>query len=605
MHKKILGLACFYHNSSATLLADGRIVAAAQEESFTRIKHDAAFPINAVRHCLKKGNLECSDLDLIAFYDNPRKKFKRIVSTHIAYAPLGFDNFTKSIPSWITGKLWIESLIQKKLNCKVKVVCFDHHESHAASAFFPSPFERSAFLTIDGVGEWTTTSFGKAKDNQLNILGEIHFPNSVGLLYSAFTGFLGFKVNSGEYKVMGLAPYGSGKYARLIFDNLIDLKDDGSFCMNMEYFDFCFRNRMYSDKFAKLFGPPRKPESTLTQRDMDIAKSVQLATEEIVLRMAKHIKNVTQERNFCLAGGVALNCVANGKLLKTGLFDNIWVQPAAGDSGGSLGAAYMAHCHYFKGTLPDKNGGDLQQGSYLGSKYENDAIVAFLEAKNVVYECHNDEQLVAKTAELLNDNMVVGWFQGAMEFGPRALGSRSILGDARSPEMQKTMNLKIKFREGFRPFAPAVLANRASEWFDIDRESPYMLFVVDLKHEKRLEGSQECGATGLEKLNVVRSGVPAITHVDYTARIQTVSSAHHPLFHKLLRKFYELTECPMVINTSFNVRGEPIVESPDNAYACFMRTDMDVLVMGNHIIHKNKQSVIHDDVDWQKAVSLD
>ncbi len=606
MSKKILGIACFYHNASATLMVDGQIVAAASEESFTRKKHDPNFPINAIRYCLKEGNIQVSDLDLIAFYDNPKKKFQRIIQTHIDYAPQGFDRFAQVVREWVFKKLNIQALIQKELNCSVKVVCFDHHESHAASAFFPSPFEKAAFLTIDGVGEWATASYGVGNQNKIEILKELHFPNSLGLLYSTFTGFLGFKVNSGEYKVMGLAPYGEAKYTRQILDNLIDLKDDGSFLMNMKYFDFCTKNRMFSDKFIELFGAPRKAETKLTQRDMDLAKSIQVVSEEIVMRMVKHIRQVTQERYLCLSGGVALNCVINGKILKSKIFDDIWIQPASGDSGGSLGAAYMAHCHYFKGQLPPKNGEDLQRGSYLGSSHDNAAIEAYLKKEGAVYERYDDAALVDRVADLLTKEMVVGWFSGRMEFGPRALGGRSILGDPRSTQMQKTMNLKIKFRESFRPFAPAIMQEKVGDWFEIDAKSPYMLTVVNVKKERcRALSAEEAKLQGLSKLNSIRSEVPAITHVDYSARLQTVSARQSPLFYQLLKSFYEKTQCPMLINTSFNVRGEPIVESPEQAYTCFMRTNMDVLVLGNFLLYRKQQPKFEDHVEWQKEFELD
>jgi carbamoyltransferase len=606
MSKKILGIACFYHDSSATLIVDGKIVAALQEERFTRKKHDSCFPKNAIAYCLKQGNLSVSDIDIVAFYDNPFKKIDRIFKTCIEYAPKGFKTYIEAVPMWLTSKLWMKSLIRKELGSKVKVVCFDHHQSHAASSFFPSPFKRAAFLTMDGVGEWTTTSFGVGKENEIKILGEIHFPNSLGLLYSAFTAFMGFRVNSGEYKVMGLAPYGQPKYARLILEKLIDLKDDGSFEMNMNYFGFCSEKRMFSEKFIGLFGTPRTPETRLTQREMDLARSIQVVCEEVVLRMARHVKKITNENYLCLAGGVALNCVINGKLLKKDIFKDIWVQPAAGDAGGSLGAAYMAHCHYYNLSLPEKNGIDLQQGSYLGSEYSSEFIKQYLDGNKLPYIYYDDNILVEKVANFLAENNVVGWFEGRMEFGPRALGGRSILGDARSPQMQKKMNLKIKFRESFRPFAPSVLAEKVEEWFDIDRESPYMLVVVDVNKSKRYKSDQEQEKIqGLDRLYINRSEIPAVTHVDYSARVQTVTPEKNKLFYKLIKSFYNKTKCPAVVNTSFNVRGEPLVESPKDAYNCFMRTDMDVLVLGNYVILKEDQPKFNDSCDWKKEFELD
>ncbi|MDQ3812872.1 MAG: hypothetical protein M3347_02845, partial [Armatimonadota bacterium] len=483
----------------------------------------------------------------------------------------------------------------------------EHHESHAASAFFPSPFPRAAFLTLDGVGEWATSSYGVGQDNSVQILAELRFPHSLGLLYSAFTYFTGFKVNSGEYKVMGLAPYGEPKYVQQIYDNVIDLKADGSFKMNMEYFDYCAGLTMTNDRFAKLFdGPPRQAETLLTQREMDLARSVQEVTEEIMLRMARHVQEQTGEEYLCLAGGVALNCVANGKLLRSGLFKDIWIQPAAGDAGGALGAAYIAYHHQHQKPALPKTGRDLQRGSYLGPAYDTKAIRQFLDEHQLPYECQDMNQMLDTVSDLLEQEKVLGWLQGRMEFGPRALGNRSIIGDPRSPAMQKKMNLKIKFREGFRPFAPSVLAEKVSEWFELDRESPYMLLVAEVKKEKqRPMTAQERDFWGIDKLNVVRSEIPAVTHVDYSARIQTVHQDDNPIYHALLQRFYERTGCPVLVNTSFNVRGEPIVESPLDAYKCFMRTEMDVLVLGNCILYKENQPPMHDDINWRQVYELD
>jgi carbamoyltransferase len=503
--------------------------------------------------------------------------------------------------------LWIPDLIEKEIGYKGKVLFPEHHESHAASAFFPSPFRQAAFLTMDGVGEWATSSYGIGRENEVQIIAELHFPHSLGLLYSAFTYFTGFKVNSGEYKVMGLAPYGEPIYVKRIYDNLIDLKEDGSFKMNMEYFDYCAGLTMTNKRFADLFdGPPRKPEDKLTQREMDLARSVQDVTEEIMIRMARYVRKETDEKYLCLAGGVALNCVGNGKLLRSGLFEDIWIQPAAGDAGGALGAAFIAYHHYLKKPISSHKSRDLQRGSYLGPEYDNDRIKLFLEKHALPYHYLETEQLLNTVSDLLKEDKVIGWFQGRMEFGPRALGNRSIIGDARSPEMQKKMNLKIKFRESFRPFAPSVLAERVSEWFDLDRESPYMLLVADVKKEKqRSMTDTEKRLWGIEKLNIVRSEVPAITHIDYSARIQTVHKLDNPLYHALIEKFFAKTGCPIIVNTSFNVRGEPIVESPLDAYRCYMRTEMDVLVLGNFILYKQEQPTFHDDIDWRQIYELD
>jgi carbamoyltransferase len=586
----ILGISAFYHDSAACLVQDGKIVSAAQEERFTRKKHDSAFPKNAIEFCLRDNNLTVKDLDYVAYYDKPFLTFERILETYLAYAPVGIKSFIKALPLWIKKKLWMKEVIRKELEYEGKIVFPEHHESHAASAFFPSPFQEAAFVTMDGVGEWTTASYGVGKDNNIDILAEIIFPDSLGLLYSAFTYFTGFKVNSGEYKVMGLAPYGRPKYKDIILKELIDLKEDGSFKMNMEYFDFCAGLTMTNGKFDTLFdGPPRKPETKLTQREMDIARSVQEVTEEAVLRMGRHIRKETGQKYLCLAGGVALNCVANGKLLREGIFENIWIQPAAGDAGASLGAALLAWYKYVGNDRRADSKRDFQQGSYLGPKFENGYIADYLKKNNIPYIELNDEEMPEKIADLIADEKVVGWFQGRMEFGPRALGARSIIGDARSPKLQETMNLKIKFRESFRPFAPSVIRERVSDVFEIDRESPYMLLVAPVKKEIRRDMTEEeQNRFGLDKLHVVRSTIPAITHVDYSARIQTVDG-----------------EYPVIINTSFNVRGEPIVCTPEDAFLCFMRTNMDYLILENYLLDKKEQKVLEGDVDWQKEFELD
>ena len=603
----ILGISAYYHDSAACLLKDGQLFAAAQEERFTRVKHDHNFPVHAINYCLRESGIKTGDLDYVAFYDKPFMKFERILETYLAFSPRGIKSFIKAIPLWIRQKLWIPDLIAKEIEYNGKVLFTEHHESHAASAFFPSPFERAAFLTLDGVGEWATSSYGVGKSNKIELLAELRFPHSLGLLYSAFTYFTGFKVNSGEYKVMGLAPYGEPKFVKRIYDHLIDLKDDGSFKMNMEYFDYCSGLTMTNKIFDKLFdGPPHKPESPLTQREMDLACSIQEVTEEIVFRMVNHVKKETDEKYLCMAGGVALNCVANGKLIRSGLFEDIWIQPAAGDAGGALGAAYIVHHHYLNNPPPDKKRKDLQRGSYLGPAYDNKTVLQFLKRHNLPHKYLETDQLLDVVAELLQEDKVIGWFQGRMEFGPRALGNRSIIGDARSPDMQKKMNLKIKFRESFRPFAPSVLAEKVGEWFEIDRESPYMLLVADVaKQKQRIMTEEEEKLWGIEKLNVVRSEIPAVTHVDHSARIQTVNKEDNPLYHALIERFYEKTGCPVIVNTSFNVRGEPIVESPLDAYRCFMRTEMDVLILGNYILVKEEQPVFHDDIDWKKVYELD
>jgi len=604
----ILGLSAFYHDSAACLLSGGRVVAAAQEERFSRRRHDSAFPCQAVEFCLKQGGLRPEALDAVVFYDKPLLKFDRILETHLAWAPRGLKSFMMAVPVWLAEKLWMPSVISKEVGNGIPLLFAEHHESHAASAFFPSPFESAAVLTVDGVGEWATSSYGVGRGNKVEMLKEMHFPHSLGLLYSAFTYFTGFKVNSGEYKVMGLAPYGEPKYAQAILDHLIDLKDDGSFAMNQEHFDYCAGLKMTAPKMEPLFGgPPRKPESKLTQREMDLAASVQVVTEEIMLRMARHIRQETGERHLCLAGGVALNCVANGKLLRAGIFDDIYIQPAAGDAGGALGAALSAYHHYHDKPRVTVPGTDWQRGSYLGPEYSDDEVATAISQFGAKSTLHaSDESMCTEVARLMTEGKVVGWFQGRMEFGPRALGARSIIGDARSPEMQKIMNLKIKFRESFRPFAPAVLAEKVSEWFDHDRSSPYMLMVADVleKHRKQLSGADDA-LWGIDKLNIPRSSIPAVTHVDYSARLQTVHRDTNPTFHRLISEFDRLTGCPVVVNTSFNVRGEPIVENPAQAYTCFMRTEMDVLVLGRHVLLKTEQPEWKEAHDWRSEHTLD
>jgi carbamoyltransferase len=603
----LIGISAFYHDSAACLVKDGEILSAAQEERFTRKKHDFNFPSNAVQYCLSAANIKGKDLDYVAFYDKPFIKFERLLETYLSFAPVGIKSFWKAIPVWIKQKLWISDLIKKELDYGGKIIYPEHHESHAASAFFPSPFERAAFLTMDGVGEWTTTSFGVGHDNLVEIDSEIHFPHSLGLLYSAFTYYTGFKVNSGEYKVMGLAPYGEPKYVDLILGQLMDLKEDGSYRLNMDYFNYCVGLTMTNEKFHRLFGgPPRKPESKLTQKEMDLARSIQAVTEEVMLRTTRHIHKITGEKNLCLAGGVALNCVGNGLILREGPFQNLWIQPAAGDAGGALGAALFTWHQYLGNKRIAGRKGDLQKGSFLGPDYNSNQIKEFLDSQDISYRELSYSEIPEVVANLIVQEKVIGWFQGSMEFGPRALGARSIIGDARSPKMQSIMNLKIKFRESFRPFAPAVLGEQVSDFFEIDRESPYMLLVAYVKAERRKAMTEsEKNLWGIDQLNVIRSDVPAITHVDYSARLQTVHEETNPRYHAMIKAFYEMTGCPVVVNTSFNVRGEPIVCTPEDAFTCFMRTEMDYLVMENFILDKKDQKELAGDIDWKKEFELD
>lgn len=606
----ILGISAYYHDSAAALVVDGQIVAAAQEERFTRVKHDHEFPLHAIDYCLQEAGLTPAELDYVGFYDKPFLKFERLIETYLAYCPVGFRSFLQAIPLWVHQKLHLPREMSRGLggNYRRKFIFPEHHESHAASAFFPSPFEEAAILTLDGVGEWATTSYGSGHGNRISLTHELHFPHSLGLLYSAFTYYCGFKVNSGEYKLMGLAPYGEPRFVEAINEHLIDVKEDGSFRMDQSYFNYCQGLTMTSRKFDQLFGaPPRKPESPLTQRDMDLAASVQQVTEEIMLRISRHVHKETGLNNLCLAGGVALNCVGNGRILREGPFENVWIQPAAGDAGGALGVALLIW-HQLLDEPRAVAVPDAQGGSLLGPQYTNDEIRHFLDGEGAVYERFASEQaLCERVAELLAEENVVGWLQGRMEFGPRALGSRSILGDARSPRMQSVMNRKIKFRESFRPFAPVVLRSRVAEYFEMrpEEDSPYMLLVAPVAEDKRLANGQP--ADGLDKLKQIRSEVPAITHVDNSARVQTVDPQRHGRFHRLLQAFEQRTGCPVLINTSFNVRGEPIVCSPEHAYRCFMMTNMDVLVLEDFVLRKaaQPQATEHEIDEYLAEFQLD
>jgi carbamoyltransferase len=603
----ILGVSAFYHDSAACLLRDGEIVAAAQEERFTRKKGDASFPKHAVEYCLRAGNVRVEDLAYVGFYDKPLLKFERILESYLGVAPRGFGQFLKAGPVWMKEKLFLDRNLREELGgYEGQVLYAEHHESHAASAFFPSPFEEAAIVTMDGVGEWATAAFGVGKGRDLELLRELRWPDSLGLLYSAFTYFTGFKVNSGEYKVMGLAPYGRPKYVGRIYEHLIELKDDGSFRVNQEYFNYLTGLTMTNGAFDALFdGPPREPESKLTQREMDLARSVQEVCEEIMLRMVRTAHRETGLDRLCLAGGVALNCVGNGRILREGPFKEIWIQPAAGDAGGALGVAQLIwHRHLEQPRVV--NGRDQMKGSYLGPSFGDGEIETFLEAQGAVYERLSREQLFPRVAAMLADEKVVGWFNGGMEFGPRALGNRSILGDPRSPRMQAQMNIKIKFREGFRPFAPSVLRERVSEYFDMDCDSPYMLLVAPVQEKRRIALTDEQqGLWGIDLLNVPKSDIPAVTHVDYSARVQTVSADTNPDYHALISEFERLTGCGVVVNTSFNVRGEPIVCTPEDAYRCFMRTHIDVLVLGPYVLEKPRQPAWEEKTDWKSEFQLD
>lgn len=636
----IIGISAFYHDSAAALIIDGEIVAAAQEERFTRLKHDHNFPANAVKYCLREAGLTLEQVDFLGFYDKPLLKFDRLLETYLDYSPAGFPSFLKAMPLWMKEKLWMPDLIGKELGrvagaeddksarklarkLPFKLLFGDHHESHAASAFYPSPFEEAAILTLDGVGEWATSSIGIGRGNSIELIKELRFPDSLGLLYSAFTYYTGFRVNSGEYKVMGLAPYGEPKYVSLIKDKLIEIRDDGSMRMNQDYFGYNQGLRMTNGAFSRLFGgPPREPESKVTQKDMDLARSIQEITEEVVLKMTRFVRKETGMKRLCMAGGVALNCVANGHVLRDGTFDDIWIQPAAGDAGGAVGVALAIWHRYLdkprlsperagawtsstvNGSLPRYSDG--MKGSYLGPAYSEEEIESFLRANNYPYKKYSRSELPGAVAGLLASEKVVGLHQGRMEFGPRALGARSIIGDARSPKMQSIMNLKIKYRESFRPFAPSVLREHVSDWFDLNTDSPYMLLVSSLADKRiRKMTDEEERLWGIDKLNVVRSDIPAVTHVDYSARVQTVRHDTNPLYWEIIEAFRQLTGCPVIVNTSFNVRGEPIVCSPEDSYRCFMRTEMDALVLETCVLEKTAQPAFDDQSDWRSEFALD
>ncbi|HLN97805.1 MAG TPA: carbamoyltransferase [Pyrinomonadaceae bacterium] len=650
----ILGISAFYHDSAACLVVDGEILAAAQEERFTRVKHDHRFPVNAARYCLNEAKLKADEIDYVGFYDKPLLKFDRLLETYLDYAPSGFNSFLKALPLWMKEKLWMPDLIRtelakaggeederaaKKLGNKFewKLLFGDHHESHAASAFYPSPFEEAAILTIDGVGEWATSSIGVGKGNDITLLKQLSFPDSLGLLYSAFTFYTGFRVNSGEYKVMGLAPYGEPKYVSVIKDKLLEVREDGSLKMNHDYFSYSHGLRMTNAAFSKLFGgPPRRPESPVTQKEMDLARSIQVITEEVMLKMTQYAHQETGQKKLCMAGGVALNCVANGRVLREVPFADIWIQPAAGDAGGALGIALAIWHRYLAqprrsperqgswrsardiaagseadGCRKEKTNGlpayaDGMKGSYLGPSYSENEIEEFLQAQNLPYQKYSRKELPEVVASLLAAGKIIGLHQGRMEFGPRALGGRSIIGDPRSPEMQSVMNLKIKYRESFRPFAPSVLRDRVGEWFDLDADSPYMLLVAEVAAaQRRKMTAKEEGLWGIEKLNVKRSEIPAVTHVDYSARIQTVRRETNPLYWEIIEAFRKQTGCPVLVNTSFNVRGEPIVCTPEDSYRCFMRTEIDFLVIENFVLDKKEQPAQAKDLDWRKQFSLD
>jgi carbamoyltransferase len=610
---RILGISAFYHDSAAALIEDGHIVGAAQEERFSRKKQDSDFPEHAVAYCLAEAKCQLNDVDFVAFYDKPFLKFERLLETYLAFAPKGFSSFAMAVPVWLKEKLFQKNLLRDELrkhqpdfDWENKLLFAEHHQSHAASAFFPSPFDDAVVLTMDGVGEWATTSVGIGQGNTLDMVREIHFPHSLGLLYSAFTYYTGFRVNSGEYKVMGLAPYGEPRFKDTILDNLIDLKEDGSFRLNMDYFDYCTGLRMTNEKFDALFGaPPRAAETLLTQREMDLAASIQSVIEEAVLRLTRSLAKENKSKNLCLAGGVALNCVANGHALRDGAFENIWIQPAAGDAGGALGAALAAY-HLYKEQPRKANGAqDAMAGSYLGPEYAEADVAERLSAAGAHFETFDEETVIGKTADALAAEKAIGWFQGRMEFGPRALGGRSILGDPRSPNMQKTLNLKVKYRESFRPFAPSVLREDVADWFELETDSPYMLLVADVKKERQRKMSvSEKELFGIDQLNIPRSDIPAVTHVDYSARVQTVHEDTNPRYHALLRAFKERTGCPVLVNTSFNVRGEPIVCTPEDAFRCFMGSEIDVLVIGNCYLEKENQNPALKR-DYKDAFELD
>lgn len=615
MPTTILGISAFYHDSAAALLIDGEIVAAAQEERFTRKKHDPAFPSNAIKYCLEEGGLHLDDVDHIIFYDKPLIKFERLLETYLTYVPKGFRSFLAAIPVWLKDKLFLKTTMKRELtallhdeNTELPTIKFNwHHESHAASAFYPSPFDRAAVVCLDGVGEWATTSVWLGEGNKLTPQWEIDFPHSLGLLYSAFTYYTGFRVNSGEYKLMGLAPYGEPKYVDLILDNLIDVKEDGTYKLDMSYFNYATGLTMTNKKFDDLFGgPPRKAESELTQKEMDIGRSIQVVTEEIVLKLMRNVQKELNVDYVCMAGGVALNCVSNGRIIREGPFKDVWIQPAAGDAGGALGAAYSVWHSYLDKPRAANNEDDKMRGSYLGRSFNDDEIKSYLDSVNANYKRLDDGDLMPELANILATEHVVGWFNGRMEFGPRALGGRSIIGDPRSEKMQSIMNLKIKYRESFRPFAPSVRYEQVSEWFEHKGKSPYMLVVAPVLEEKRKPITDEQKALfGVEKLKVPRSDIPAITHVDYSARVQTIHKETNPRYYNLIHEFEKQTGCPIVINTSFNVRGEPIVYTPEDAYRCFMRTEMDYLVLDNFLLYKQDQPEVENDEAWKEEFVLD
>lgn len=614
MNSRILGISAFYHDSATALIIDGKIHAAAQEERFTRKKHDAGFPAEAIKYCLAHADIELKDIDYVVFYDKPLVKFERLIETYLSYAPQGFRSFLAAMPIWLKEKLFLKTTLKRELSklsgLKEKelpsLLFTEHHQSHAASAFFPSPYEKAAVLCLDGVGEWATSSVWLGNGNALIPQWEIDFPHSLGLLYSAFTYYTGFRVNSGEYKLMGLAPYGEPKYVDLILDNLLDLKNDGTYRLDMSYFNYATGLTMTNKKFDKLFGgPPRKAESDITQREMDIARSIQVVTEEIVLKICNTIHEELEVDSLCLAGGVALNCVSNGRVLREGPFKNLWIQPASGDAGGAIGAALSIWYEYLEQPRTT-DGADSMQGSYLGPEYSNESIISYLDSIGANYTHLEDNELMPRLAEILDEENVVGWFQGRMEFGPRSLGGRSIIGDARSQKMQSVMNLKIKYRESFRPFAPAIKFDSVTDWFDISSRSPYMLLVAQVKENKHLTMTDsQKKLFGIEKLNIPRSEIPAVTHVDYSARIQTVHNETNPRFYQLLDAFEQRTGCPVLVNTSFNVRGEPIVCTPEDTYRCFMRTEMDYLVIENILLAKDQQPEWQETDDWQTEFALD
>lgn len=602
----ILGISCFYHDSAACLIREGKILAAAQEERFTRKKHDPRFPKNAINYCLGEAGITGQDLDYVTFYDKPLLTFERLLLSYLTVAPKGLRSWLEAMPLWLGQKLHVPKIIRKEIGYEGVVLFTEHHESHAASAFYPSPFKEAAILTIDGVGEWATATYGFGKGNDLTLLKELHFPDSLGLLYSAFTYFTGFRVNSGEYKLMGLAPYGEPKYKDLILTELVDLKEDGSVRLNLSYFDYLGGLRMTNKRFSKLFGgPARKPETEISQREMDIAASIQVVAEEVVMKMVRHVHKETNQEYLCMAGGVALNCVANGRILREGPFKDIWIQPAAGDAGGAVGAALSTWYRYLGNERSIIEGTDSQQGSYLGPSFSNDEVKNFLESKGYPYHDLKTGNRNKIIAEYIAQGKIVGYMAGRMEFGPRALGARSIIGDARREDTQTVMNLKIKYRESFRPFAPSVIEEKAPEYFDTEKPSPYMLLVARVKEERCLPQPKGEGIPILERLKVKRSDIPAITHLDYSARLQTVNKSHKPDYYEVISEFEKLTGCAVIVNTSFNVRGEPIIYSPEDAYRCFMRTEMDVLVIEDCLLLKEEQPIWEEKEDWRSELELD